>query len=160
MEAGLLVRSCVACRGLETSPPWMLKASSNAPYDSVNILSFSHIQWGQWYFLPQRLCSRSFQHVLALPAYVAWTQLLWPLHPLLCSLLLLLLWPVLSWLRTVHLRRFHSNITPPLTPTKPALTYSELQPVQTLSITGPHSASHPYLNCRSSQFSPVCTPSP
>lgn len=43
METGVLVRSCVTCRGLETSPPWMLKASSNTPYHSVNILSFSHI---------------------------------------------------------------------------------------------------------------------
>ena len=62
----------------------------DAPYHSVNILSFSHTHWGQWYFLPQRLCSRSFQHVFAVPAYVAWTRLLWPLHPLLCSRLLLL----------------------------------------------------------------------
>lgn len=157
MEADILVRSCVPCRGLETSPPWMLKASSNTPSHSVNILSIISFEDNGTFYPNCCLCSRWFQHVCALPAYSAWTDLQWPLHPLLCSLLLPLLWPVLSWLRTVHLRRFHFNITPPLTPTKPALKDSELQPDKTLSITGPHSASHPYLNCSSSQFSPDCT---
>lgn len=82
------------------------------------------------------------------PLTVPGRQLRWPCCPLCCSHFPPLLCPALSPPRTPPPRAFYSNSTFTLTPPQTGLT---------LSIPGPHSASHPDLNSDSSQVSPACS---